>query len=142
MSEDTTPTETRIDGPLSPDRQGPPSTGQHLATVSHDGLLWDVYVESAEDPRRTDSFTGRLCFAPPSGGAQYSPVRTAAILIEPSYEEMFYRARAFEEHHLVSLLRSILPDEPPAPVKKAAPAADPDAKGPDAKASVEKDSDS
>ena len=119
MSEDTTHPQTRIDGPLSPDRQGPPSEGQHLATVSHDGLIWDVYVESAEDPRRTDSFAGRLCFAPPGGSAGTGPVRTAAILIEPSYEEVFYRARAFEEHHLVSLLRSILPEEP-APAKAPA----------------------
>lgn len=124
MSDDTTqslpdPHQTRIDGPLSPDRQGPPSTGQHLATVSHDGLIWDVYVESADDPRRTDSFAGRLCFAPPGGSAGVGPVRTAAILIEPSSEEVFYRARAFEEHHLVSLLRSILP-EVPAPSKASA----------------------
>lgn len=98
--------ETRLDGPLAPKQ--PVSTGQHLATVSHDGLLWDVYVEHAEDPRRTDSFAGRLCFSP--AGGDRPPVRTAAILIEPSYEEVFYRARAFEEHHLVSLLRSIIPE--------------------------------
>ncbi len=101
-------TETRLDGPLAPKQ--PVSTGQHLATVSHDGLLWDVYVEHTEDPCRTDSFAGRLCFSPAGGSTDQPPVRTAAILIEPSYEEVFYRARAFEEHHLVSLLRSILPE--------------------------------
>ena len=91
----------------------PASTGQHLATVSHAGLLWDVYVEHDDNPSRTDSFAGRLCFSPAGGSSGLEPVRTAAILIEPSYEEVFYRARAFEEHHLVSLLRSLLPEDGP-----------------------------
>ena len=99
----------------------PPSHGQHLATVSHAGLLWDVYVEHDDDPTRTDSFAGCLCFSPAGGSSGLRPVRTAAILIEPSYEEIFYRARAFEEHHLVSLLRSLLPEDGIAAARAAAP---------------------
>jgi len=90
---------------------GPPSDGPHLATVSHLGHFWDVYIEIVDDPTRTDSVQGRLCFSPADDTAGGGPVRTAAILIEPSYQEVIHRARAFEDHHLVGLLRSSLPDE-------------------------------
>ena len=87
-----------------------PSGGHHVATVSHEGRFWDVYVEFDEDPRRTDSFGGLLCFSPAAdGGVAGGPVRTATILIESSYEEVLHRARQFESHHLVALLRSCLP---------------------------------
>jgi len=87
-----------------------PSGGHHVATVSHEGRFWDVYVEFDEDPRRTDSFGGLLCFSPAAdGGVAGGPVRTATILIESSYEEVLHRARQFEIHHLVALLRSCLP---------------------------------
>lgn len=90
---------------------GPPSDGPHLATVSHRGHFWDVYIEIVDDPRRTDSVKGRLCFSPADDTAVGGPVRTAPILIEPSYQEVIHRARSFEEHQLVGLLRSSLPDE-------------------------------
>ncbi len=90
---------------------GPPSDGPHLATVSHRGHFWDVYIEIVDDPRRTDSVKGRLCFSPADDAALGGPVRTAPILIEPSYQEVIHRARSFEEHQLVGLLRSALPDE-------------------------------
>ena len=32
----------------------PPSSGHHLATISHDGRFWDVYIEFEDDPRRPD----------------------------------------------------------------------------------------
>lgn len=94
------------------DRNAPPN-GHHLATVSHEGRFWDVYVEFDDDPRRTDSFGGLLCFSPAdeAEGTAEGPVRTATILIEPSYEEVLHRARHFESHHLVSLLRSCLPED-------------------------------
>jgi len=90
---------------------GPPSDGPHLATISHRGHFWDVYIEIVDDPRRTDSVKGRLCFSPADDAALGGPVRTAPILIEPSYQEVIHRARSFEEHQLVGLLRSALPDE-------------------------------
>lgn len=90
---------------------GAPSSGHHLATLSHEGRFWDVYVEFDDDPRRTDSFGACLCFSPADGEeGTASPVRTTTILIEPSYEEVLYRARAFEDHQLVALLRSCLPE--------------------------------
>ncbi len=87
-----------------------PPNGHHLATVSHEGLFWDVYVEFDDDPRRTSSFGGLLCFSPAEEG-DGTPLRTATILIEPSYEEVLHKARQFENHHLVSLLRSCLPSD-------------------------------
>lgn len=86
-------------------------SGHHLATVSHEGLFWDVYVEFDDDPRRSDSFGGLLCFSPAEENGASHPLRTATILIEPSYEEVLHRARQFENHHLVALLRSCLPED-------------------------------
>jgi hypothetical protein len=104
--------------PLDPDGDsvprgsgGQPPSGHHLATVSHEGRFWDVYVEFDDDPRRTDSFGGLLCFSPAEEGEDLGPLRTATILIEPSYEEVLHRARNFETHHLVALLRSCLPGD-------------------------------
>ena len=79
--------------------------------MSPEGLFWDVYVEFDDDPRRTSSFGGLLCFSPAEEGDSGGPIRTATILIEPSYEEVLHRARQFENHHLVSLLRSCLPGD-------------------------------
>ena len=90
---------------------GPPSDGPHLATVSHQGHFWDVYIEIVDDPTRTDSVQGRLCFSSADDTSVGGPVRTAPIIIEPSYQEVIHRARAFEEHQLVGLLRSTLPDD-------------------------------
>lgn len=90
---------------------GPPADGQHLATVSHLGQFWDVYIEIVDDPTRTDRVQGRLCFSSADEASLTGPVRTAAIIIEASYQEVVHRARAFEEHQLIGLLRSTLPDD-------------------------------
>ena len=97
--------------PPSTPSSEPPSHGQHVATVSEGGRFWDVYVEFDDDPRRTDSFGARLCFSPADldEGERFA-VRTTTILIESSYEEVLYRARGFEAHQLVGLLRSCLPE--------------------------------
>jgi hypothetical protein len=100
--------------PAAPEARQPDVTapsGHHLATVSHEGLFWDVYVEFDDDPRRTDSFGGLLCFSPAEENEASHPLRTATILIEPSYEEVLHRARQFENHHLVALLRSCIPED-------------------------------
>lgn len=93
----------------NPDTPETPSEGQHLATVGHDGRFWDVYLEFDDDPRRPETFRGVLCFFPADANEGEEPVRTTAIIIEPSYEEAVARARAFEDHQLVGLLRSCLP---------------------------------
>ena len=54
---------------------------------------------------------GRLCFSSADDTAMGGPVRTASILIEPSYQEVIHRARSLDEHQLVGLLRSVLPDD-------------------------------
>jgi hypothetical protein len=100
-------------GPTGPG--GPssgPASGQHIATIGEEGRFWDVYVEFDDDETRMDSYGARLCFAPADSGNRSQAVRTATILIEPSYEEVLYRARGFEAHQLAGLLRSCLPDDP------------------------------
>lgn len=98
-----------MSGPRPPDA-GPPDQGHHLATVSHGGRFWDVYVEFDEDPSRQDSYGARLCFSPADSEEGVGSVRTATILIQPSYEEVLHRARTFEDHQLLGLLRSCLPE--------------------------------
>lgn len=99
------------DGGADSMREPPPPRGEHLTTVSHEGRFWDVYVEFDEDPRRSDSYGGILCFSRADEGDGPVILRTATILIEPSYEELLHRARHFETHHLVALLRSCLPED-------------------------------
>ena len=88
----------------------PLPSGQHLATISHDGCFWEVYVEFQDDPRVPTSFRGLLCFSPAAGTGAESALRTTTILIENSYEMVVSKARAFEDFQLQSLLRSVLPD--------------------------------
>jgi len=97
---------TQLDPPTPP----PPSNGQHLATISHDGRFWEVYLEFNDDPRRPSNYRGLLCFSPADNEGDDPALRTTAILIEDSYEEAVRKARAFEEHQLQGLLRSVLPD--------------------------------
>lgn len=82
---------------------------RHLATVSHEGRFWDVYLEVTEDtgPRPCRA---RLRYSPadPSSGGE--PVRTTTILIEQTFEDVVSKARGFGDHHLIAMLRSALPD--------------------------------
>ena len=88
----------------------PPSRGQHLATVSHLGRFWDVFLEFVDDPRRPDIFRGLRCFSPTDLNAGEGAARSTTIIVEPSYEAALRRAKSLEEHQLVALLRSVLPD--------------------------------
>ena len=97
--------------PTDPPRPPPPSNGQHLATISHNGRFWEVYLEFSDDPRRPSSYRGLLCFSPADNKGEEPALRTTAIIIEESYEEAVRKARAFEEHQLQGLLRSVLPEE-------------------------------
>lgn len=96
-------------GSAPPDPPPVPSDGQHMATVSHDGRFWDVYLEFTGEEDAPETFRGLLCFFPADANEGEEAVRTAPIIIEPSYEEALARARSFEEHHLTGLLRSCLP---------------------------------
>ena len=88
----------------------PPSSGLHLATISHEGRFWDIFLEFEEDPRRPSSFRALLCFFPGDPGDQEGASRTAVIIIEDSYEEAIMKARELDERQLQGLLRSVLPD--------------------------------
>jgi hypothetical protein len=87
----------------------PPSSGQHLSTISHDGRFWDVYLEFEEDVRRPEAFRALLAYSPADRGDGEELLRTVPIIIESSYEEAIRRARALEEHQLIAFLRSMLP---------------------------------
>lgn len=87
-----------------------PIRGQHVATISYGSRFWDVYLEFEDDPRRADTARARLAFSPAGGGPGEQAVRTSVIIIEPTFEEAVARAHSFEEHHLVALLRSCLPE--------------------------------
>ena len=81
----------------------------HLATVSYDGRFWDVYLDFEDTLSSHDSRRALLRFAP-ADGEPSEGVKTAAILIEDSEELVVQKARSLEEHTLVALLRSVLPD--------------------------------
>ncbi|TVP48213.1 MAG: hypothetical protein EA350_03450 [Gemmatimonadales bacterium] len=86
-----------------------PSAGQHLATVSHDGRFWEVYLEFEDTPRGSDRYRALLAFSPVDRGSGEETMRTIPLLIEESYEEVLQRARRLDEHQLSAMLRSLLP---------------------------------
>jgi len=94
-----------------PHRASPPPQGLHVATVAHDGLLWDAYLDFQNDPRRPTSFRAKLRFDVSVTDGTVHSVETAVIIIEDSYEEAIGKARAMDDRVLTSLLRSVLPDE-------------------------------
>jgi hypothetical protein len=85
------------------------TTGQHLATISHEGRFWDVYLEFEEDIRKPDAHRAILAFAPLDRVADDGVLRTIPVIVEPTYEDAVRRARSLEAHHLVAFLRSLLP---------------------------------
>ena len=91
------------------DSDNAPSPGRHLASISHDGRFWDVYLEFEDDVRRPDAYRALLAYSP-ADRAEGEPIRrTIPVIIENSMEEAVRRARRLEEHQLVAFLRSLLP---------------------------------
>lgn len=84
----------------------PASSGQHIATISHEGRFWDVYLDFEDDPARPEIYRGLLAFSAADAGEEEEPIRTAPIIIENSYEEAVRKARSFEDHQLKGFLRS------------------------------------
>lgn len=82
----------------------------HLATIAHDGVIWDAYLEFEQDLHRPASYRARLRFEPPTGAEGVRGTRTTVIIIEDSYEEAAAKARAFDDRQLQGLLRSTLPE--------------------------------
>ena len=85
--------------------------GVHLATLAHEGRIWDAYLEFDDEASLRD-FRARVRFSSPEADRFY---RTTVIIIEPSYEEAVHHARGMEERQLQALLRSVLPDTEEAP---------------------------
>ena len=98
-----------MDGQRRKPAQHPSPQGQHLATISHEGRFWDVYLEFDDDPRWPETYRARLCFAAADMDEGEEPARTTTVIIEESYEEACRKARAFEEFQLQGFLRSTLP---------------------------------
>ena len=92
--------------------------GVHLATLAHEGRLWDAYVELDDDPHRPERYRARVRFDSPEVAGSF---RTAVIFIEPWQEEVVARARALDPRQMEGLLRSVLPE---------AAEAEPEAEGP------------
>jgi len=80
-----------------------------MATISHEGRFWDVYLEFEDDPRRPDTFRALLCYFPGDAGDGEEAVRTTVIIIEDSFQESMLKARSLEDVQLQALLRSALP---------------------------------
>lgn len=87
----------------------------HIATIAHEGLIWDAYLDFEDDPRRPTGQRARIRFEPPTSedDAEGGPVpaETTYIIIEDSYEEAVAKARSFDDRQLQGLLRSALPEE-------------------------------
>jgi len=95
----------------APQSRAPDPHGLHVATIAHEGLLWDTYLEFEDDPRRPTSYRGRLRFDVAGTGGDVRSAQTTVIFIEESYEAAVSKARAMDDRALESLLRSALPDE-------------------------------
>lgn len=92
-------------------RASDPTPGQHIATIAHAGLIWDAYLEFEDDPRRPQTYRGKIRFEPPSSEEGPPSAETTVIIIEDSYEEAVHKARRFDDRQLQGLLRSALPEE-------------------------------
>jgi hypothetical protein len=88
-----------------------PPQGLHIATIAHEGRLWETYLEFDDDPRRPVSYRGLLRFDAASLDGGTRTARTTVIIIEDSHEEALAKARRMDERSLAALLRSALPDE-------------------------------
>lgn len=84
--------------------------GLHIATIAHEGLIWDAYLDFENDLHHPTIFRGKLRFEPPSGDGGPARTETTVIIIEDSHEEAVAKARGFDNRQLQGLLRSTLPD--------------------------------
>lgn len=87
-----------------------PPPGLHIATIAHEGLLWDAYLDFENDLHRPSSYRGKLRFEPPTADEGPGTTHTIVIIIEDSYEEAVAKARSFDDRQLKDLLRSTLPE--------------------------------
>lgn len=93
----------------TPSADPPASPGSHLTTISHEGRFWEVYLEFEDETTASDTYRAALRFVPADQNDGEESLRTAAIIIEYSYEEAVAKARSFSDRQLAGLLRSLLP---------------------------------
>lgn len=84
--------------------------GLHIATIAHEGLIWDTYLDFENDLHRPNSYRGKLRFEPPTADEGPGMTHTIVIIIEDSYDEAVAKARSFDDRQLQNLLRSTLPE--------------------------------
>ncbi|MCH1571186.1 MAG: hypothetical protein L7S64_07555 [Longimicrobiales bacterium] len=87
-----------------------PQPGVHIATIAHEGLIWDAFLDFEDHMHPAAGYRARFRFEPPSGNEGPPVTATAAIIIENSYEEAVAKARSFDDRQLQALLRSTLPE--------------------------------
>ena len=87
-----------------------PQPGVHVATIAHEGLIWDAYLDFEDHMHPAAGYRARFRFEPPTGNEGPAATETAAIIIEDSYEEAVAKARSFDDRQLQALLRSTLPE--------------------------------
>ena len=86
-----------------------PRHGVHVATIAHQGSIWDVYLDFEGHVHPT-AHRASLRFEPPTGSEEQRSASTTVLIIEDSYEEAVAKARSFDDRQLQGLLRSALPD--------------------------------
>jgi hypothetical protein len=94
----------------APQRRAHPPQGVHVATITHQGLLWDAHLEVEDDSPRPTSVRAKIRFDMAGSDGATRSARTTVIFIEDSYEEAAAKARAMDQRALEALLRSALPD--------------------------------
>lgn len=96
-----------IDSVVSSDLR--PMPGQHLATITYQNRIWDVYLEfETKRSASREPCRAKLVYSP-ADGESGDAAQTAAIIVEESYELAVEKAQSFRRHQLEGLLRSILP---------------------------------
>ena len=93
-----------------PQHSQDPAPGLHVATIAHDGVICDAYLDFQNDLHRPTTYRGLIRFEPPSGQDGPPSTQTTVIIIEDSYEEAVAKARSFDDRQLQGLLRSTLPE--------------------------------
>jgi hypothetical protein len=97
-------------GPGSPAGAQGGRKGLHVATLAHEGRIWDAYLELDDDPHRPDVCRAHVRFDPADTAGGDHAVSTGVIIIENSWEEAVAKARSFDERQMEGLLRSALPE--------------------------------
>ena len=87
-----------------------PRQGVHVATIAHQGSIWDVYLDLEGHVHPATAHRASLRFEPPTGSEEQRSASTTVLIIEDSYEEAIAKARSFDDRQLQGLLRSALPD--------------------------------